>query len=257
MLGDFVKPCAFISQSLIDHLEGCIKIVDTFFEKNPTYANLVARRLRIASEGQINLKEDRIKTLIKLAVLLHDVGKAYKYFQRNFDDKCKCKRKVGFQHHEILSAVACYKYGSHNENSLSIKEKLLLTLSVLNHHHAFKDAISRIVTSLPLAGTLLGDLAKIAESQIYENENLENALKKYNIPIESVRISPQDINNFQSWLSNYFKRISVNQYQWPKLYVLIMNPLLIADNIDACSKRETLQISRSRRIFLEEIKEAI
>lgn len=252
-----MKPCAFIGQSLTDHLEGCFKVVDTFFEKNPTYANVVARRLRTASGGQINLNEDRIKTIIKLAVLFHDVGKAYGYFQRNFDERCQCKREIGFQHHEILSAVACYKYGRYNGNSLSNEEKLLLTLSVLNHHHAFKDAISKIVTSIPIIGTLLDDLAKIAESQIYENENLKSILKKYNIPVESVKISRQDINNFQNWLSDYIKRISVNQYQWPKLYVLIMNPLLIADNIDASSKREKLQISKSRKLFLEEIREMI
>ncbi len=253
-----VKPCAFIGQSLIDHVEGCIQIADRFLEKNPTYASVVSRRLRAASGGKINLNEDKIKKIIKIAVLFHDLGKAYMYFQRNFDEKCQCKKEVGFQHHEILSAVACYKYGEHNGN-LSNEEKLLLTLSVLNHHHAFKDAISKIVTALPYISTLLDDLTKIAKSQICENNNLK-ILEKYGTPIEAIKkaieISRQDINNFQTWLRDYFKRISMNQYHWPKLYVLIMNPLLIADNIDAYSKRG-LQVNKSRRKFLEELKEMI
>lgn len=253
----FVKPCAFTGQSLIDHVKGCIQIVDKFLEKNPAYTTVVTRRLRTASRGQINVDETKIKTIIKLAVLFHDVGKAHTYFQRNFDEQCQCRREVGFQHHEILSAVACYKYGSHTWNPCSNEEKLLLTLSVLNHHHAFKDAISKIVTSLPYIGALSKDLAKIAESQIYENGNLENFFRGYNIPIEAIKINHEDINNFQSWLCDYFRSISVNQHQWPKLYVLIMNPLLIADNIDACSKRKTFQINKSRKLFLEELKEMI
>lgn len=233
-----------------------MQIVDKYLEKNPTYASVVSRRLRIASEGKINLDEYKIKKIIKLAVLFHDLGKSYTYFQKNFDEKCHCRKEVGFQHHEILSAVSCYKYGNHNGNFLNSEEKLFLTLSVLNHHHAFKDAISKIVTALPYLSTLIGDLAKIAESQIYENGDLKDILKKYGIPIEAVKIGCQDINEFQTWLRDYFKRISMNQYHWPKLYVLIMNPLLIADNIDACSKRG-LQVSKSRRMFLEELKEMI
>ncbi|MHA1834064.1 MAG: CRISPR-associated endonuclease Cas3'' [Candidatus Baldrarchaeia archaeon] len=252
-----MKPCAFTGQSLLDHTKGCLRIIEQLLKKNPTYTAVTARRLRTASEGRIVFEESEIEEIIKCAVLLHDVGKAYAYFQKNFDEKCRPRGKSGFPYHEMLSAIACYEYGN-NLWALQDNDKtLLLVLSVLNHHHAFKKSLSEILFSQPFIGLLPKKLSNIVESQIYKDNNFENLLRAYDIPPEVLLITRNDVNSFHNWLKACFRDLSLYQHQWFKLYVLIMNPLLVADNLDAYYNRKNLKLSKSKRLFLEELRKVI
>jgi len=96
------KPYAYQNQSLADHIIGCLGKLEYFLRMNPNYVRVVYTRLLGAG---INVaKQEDIEEMLKLGVVAHDLGKAYKYYQ----DKVE-KHGGGFEDHEILSAVSCYK----------------------------------------------------------------------------------------------------------------------------------------------------
>jgi len=247
-----MKPCAFINHPLSDHIKGCKEILDSFLRKNKGYTVIAAKRLKIASRGKLSLKPEEVEELINLSVILHDIGKAHNYFQENFDENCGCRDKdAGFPYHELLSAGMCYKHIQTWTAENAHQKKLLLTLSIINHHHAFKDTLKKVFY-IDQSSSALSLLLKIVKKGLYVG-NLQETLKAYGINIEDLSLTANDVENFITWMRKSQERPN----EWQKLYVLIMTPLIIADNLDAGKSRPTHHYPPSRTSFLNELKEAI
>ncbi|MBS7287545.1 MAG: CRISPR-associated endonuclease Cas3'' [Candidatus Freyarchaeota archaeon] len=248
-----MKPCAFVGQPLSRHIEGCLEELKKFTYKNPTYFEVVSRRLRSALKGVTTQIENRVtgqrvEEMVRLAVLFHDVGKAYNYFQNRFDERCSSK-SPGFQYHEVVSAATCHKFFSTQpEEEWSSVEKALVVLSVLNHHHAFRNPI-RIIHA--------GDEDIMNRGVHYIREgfcegDLPSVFEKFNIRLNGLVLNSYDVQGFYSWLNGVRRMKGVDR--WLKLYVLVMNPLIIADNMNA---KERGGEDEARKAFIKEIEEAI
>lgn len=243
-----MKPCAFVGQPLSRHIEGCLGELEKFASKNQSYFEVASRRLRSALKKRREIEPKKVEEMVKLAILFHDVGKAYNYFQKWFNDECS-SRKPGFQHHEVVSAAMCHKFFSTQpEEEWSNVEKALVVLSVLNHHHAFRNPIKMTyaraedveskVSSIVREGFCAGDLPSVFE--------------KFDINLNGLVLNGHDVRMFYSWLKGVRKIDGAKM--WLKLYVLVMNPLIIADNMNA---RERGGESEVKNAFIKEIEEVV
>jgi len=239
------KPCAFRDQSLREHTEGCLRVFEAFAEKNKDYFEVVSRRLNAALEMGGRVKPEGVEEMAGLAILFHDVGKAYNHFQRWFDDSCACRKdKVAFQYHEVASAAMCYKFAE--KHGWEREEKALTVLSVLNHHHASRN---------PFREAFTGDeyiekkVHKIVGSGFCEGD-LPELFKTCGVHLSELVLNSSDVSGFFSWLGG-----GLRKHSWLKLYILVMYPLIIADNLDAEQRGGIM--SKSRKMFVRELKEVV
>ncbi|MEM2156991.1 MAG: CRISPR-associated endonuclease Cas3'' [Candidatus Jordarchaeales archaeon] len=238
-----MKPCAFVGQPLTSHIEGCLSMLEAFTRKNQGYFEVASRRIR-AALGERTVEPEKVEEMARLAVLFHDVGKAYNYFQKRFDDNCSSNR-VGFQYHEVASAAMCYKFLSTQPKWASV-EKVLVVLSVLNHHHAMRNPF-KMISEGDDRGKVLG----IVKEGFCEGD-LPSTFEKFNVNLRGAVLRGEDVSSFYSWINGVRKMNRVEK--WLKLYVLVMNPLIIADNLDA---RRRGEVNEVRRAFIEEIEEVV
>jgi len=241
-------PYAFKNNPLVDHMTGCLRIVEKFLEINPNYLHVVGVRLMKA--GLNTAEPELIGTMIKLGVVIHDVGKAYRHYQERIE-----RYGGGFKYHEILSAVSCCKVLS---NSLSLESqglKILLLMAVLNHHQAFRESVPKILSDTYFVKNVL----HIAKGGLCDNvSNIEPALKTLGLTIEEV--FAKDYPEFKSLLENvrcvlklFLQRKFDDNRRWLKLYSLLMFPIVLADNLDAYEKRS----GSSSRLVIEELRRAV
>ena len=241
-------PYAFKNHPLVDHMTGCLRIVEKFLEINPNYLHVVGVRLMKA--GLNTAEPELIGTMIKLGVVIHDVGKAYRHYQERIE-----RYGGGFKYHEILSAVSCCKVLS---NSLSLESqglKILLLMAVLNHHQAFRESVPKILSDTYFVKNVL----HIAKGGLCDNvSNIEPALKTLGLTIEEV--FAKDYPEFKSLLENvrrvlklFLQRKFDDNRRWLKLYSLLMFPIVLADNLDAYEKRS----GSSSRLVIEELRRAV
>jgi CRISPR-associated endonuclease Cas3-HD len=247
------KPYAYQNQSLADHIIGCLGKLEDFLRMNPNYVRVVYTRLLGA--GVNVAKQEDIEEMLKLGVVAHDLGKAYKYYQ----DKVE-KHGGGFEDHEILSAVSCYKMigGLRDQDPF----KVLLLMAVLNHHQAFRDNIPKLLREL-LRGETGEKIRYVARVGLCNSVcNLKPVLGKVGLSVEAVFI--RDYQEFELifndiWRSLDFllrKNFDENK-RWLKLYSLLMFPIILVDNLDAYEKRggsagDRLIIRELRRIVEDE-----
>lgn len=239
------SPYAYRDQSLADHMNGCLILVEKFLEINRNYVHVTYSRLLKA--GLDIPGEEPVRNTIILGSVLHDLGKAYRYYQERLE-----KYGGGFEKHEILSAVSCYKVLCTKPLSQDQKLDILLLMSILNHHQAFRESVPELLTG----GTrLLENVIRIAKTEPCENiSNLNPVLGKIGLTVNDV--FARDYIEFNSLLgdikgilNSFLKYRFDENRRWIKLYSLIMFPLLLVDNLDACQKRGGDQ-SRS---FINEI----
>ena len=241
-------PYAFRNHPLVDHMTGCLRIVEKFLEVNPNYLHVVGVRLMKAG---LNTAEPKlIETMLKLGATIHDIGKAYRHYQERIE-----KYGGGFEYHEILSAVSCYKILSNNLSPESQGLKILLLMAVLNHHQAFRESVPKILSDTYFVKNVL----HIAKGGLCDSvSNIEPALKMLGLTIEEV--FAKDYPEFKSLLEKvrytlklFLQRRFDDNRRWLKLYSLLMFPIILADNLDACEKRS----GSSSSLVIEELRRAI
>jgi CRISPR-associated endonuclease Cas3-HD len=226
---------------------------------NPNYVRVVYTRL--LSAGVNVAKQEDIEEMLKLGVVAHDLGKAYKYYQ----DKVE-KYGGGFEDHEILSAVSCYKMigGLRDRDPL----KVLLLMAVLNHHQAFRDNIPKLLREVSRVSRgetseKIRKIRHVARDGLCDSVcNLEPVLEEVGLSVEAVFI--RDYQEFELIFNDIWKSLDFllrknfdENKRWLKLYSLLMFPIVLADNLDACEKRggsggDRLIIRELRRVVEDE-----
>jgi CRISPR-associated endonuclease Cas3-HD len=246
------KPYAYPGQSLIDHIVGCIGKLEGFLHVNPNYVRVVYTRL--LSAGVNIAKHGDVREMLKLGVVAHDLGKAYKYYQDRVE-----RYGGGFEGHEILSAVSCYKMigGLRDRDPL----KVLLLMAVLNHHQALRESIPELL--MDEKSPLIKKIRDVAKSGLCDSiYNLEPGLGEVGLSIEEsfARDYPEFesiFNEIRGLLASLLRRNFDQNKRWLKLYSLLMFPIILVDNLDAYEKRggsagDRLIIRELRRIVEDE-----
>ncbi|MEM4949547.1 MAG: CRISPR-associated endonuclease Cas3'' [Candidatus Jordarchaeales archaeon] len=242
-----MKPCAFAGQSLSSHIEGCLAVFKSFAEKNENYFEVASRRLRSALKDT-TVPPERLEEIARLAILFHDVGKAYNKFQARFDDNCSQVKEGGFQYHEVASAAMCYKFLNSQGDAWSMIEKALLALSILNHHHASRNSIKMMSER---ESDAKAKVLKLVESGFCEGD-LQPVFGRFNINLRGLVLRGSDVESFHSWLNGL--RQAQKAGRWMKLYILVMYPLIVADNLEA---RRRGGMNEMRKMFVKEIEEVV
>lgn len=242
-----MKPCAFAGQSLSSHIEGCLAAFKSFTEKNENYFEVASRRLRSALKSAA-VTPERLEEIARLAILFHDVGKAYNEFQSHFDENCSQVKEGGFQYHEVASAAMCYKFLNSQGGAWSTVEKALLVISVLNHHHASRDSVKLMIER---ENEAKAKVLKLVEKGFCEGD-LQPVFGRFNVNLGSLVLSGSDVETFHLWLNGL--RQAQGAGRWMKLYVLVMYPLIVADNLDARRRGET---NETRKMFVKEVEEVV
>ncbi len=250
-----MRPCAFTGQSLGAHLRCTARIVQDMLGRG--YALTVARRLR--SMG-LNANPEEVEELILLAALFHDTGKAATYYQKQFDKVCNCGSTNGpsFRYHEVLSAVHFQRYLEKSGRKYNSELSLLAVLAVMNHMHAIRD-YSDLVEAPGLQRTQLpqGLTRVLKESQIRPEdvETLATDLKEFDaLNLDAFRdalskdITGEDVRYLLGIVSDLER-----SKPFARLYVTLLLPVIVGDNIDARNKRRSDEEHRGRKLFAEEL----
>jgi len=117
------KPVAGPKERLIDHL-----------------INVSNMALKLAKS--LNISDAYIIKSLKIAALLHDIGKAFKIYQ----DNPSLAEEGKFPGHEILSTVISEPIM--NSIDLSPEERSIVTYSIISHHQAMSSIYDRMKTLL-------------------------------------------------------------------------------------------------------------
>jgi len=250
------KPCAFKNQSLTQHLKEVVEIA----EKHLTlgYIKTVTQKFKM---NNIDVEDKSLEEILPLTALFHDIGKAIEYYQQQFDEKCNnIYPKYSFYLHELFSAIYLRRYFS-VVRKYSEDLQYLSLLSVINHMHALRD--------YPELRDLLHPTQKVATKikNIFEKafiksnyiDDLKNDFASYTfLDIDSfckALNSKISLNECRALLDKI--RDFENSKSFSKLYVLILLPLVVSDNIAAYKSRKDDDEYRSKSLFIEELKQMV
>ncbi|MCX8201388.1 MAG: CRISPR-associated endonuclease Cas3'' [Candidatus Caldarchaeum sp.] len=249
-----MKPCAFEHQSLTQHLLSVTDRAEAFVSRG--YIDTACARLE---RSGVVADVDTVRKLVSVTAFFHDVGKAVESYQERFDEKCTClKGKCSFYLHELLSAVYVKRYLS---LSADCDEKLrtLAVLAVLNHMHALRDYASEKTYFTPENRSKPQRLVQFFENtRISEPSRLQilDAAKSCRfLDVDALRRSLSDgvgVDEVQLLLRDIEHEEERGQ-SYLKLYVLLLLPVVLGDNLDAVANRRNDEQSRSRKAFLDEL----
>jgi len=244
-------PYAFENHSLADHMFGCLALIEDFMRINRNYLNAAYTRLNRA--GLDVPKLETIEDMLRIGAVIHDLGKAYKYYQERLE-----KYGGGFEYHEILSTISCYKILRNNYLSENLGLEVLLLMSILNHHQAFRESISEILFD---DSSSINKVIRIAKMGLCEGvSHLEPVLNKLGLTVNEVFAKDIEIasmlNEVRGILNSFLRRRFDENRRWIKLYNLVMFPIILVDNLDACEKRggrqNRLVIAELRKVMIDE-----
>jgi len=243
------QPYAYKDQSLVDHMIGCLNKLESFLHANPNYTRIVYARL--LSAGVDTAKPEAIEDMLRLGVAVHDLGKAYMHYQENIE-----RHGGGFEGHEILSAVSCYKILKMLENREPLR--VLLLIAVLNHHQALRESIPKLLgDEMDLS---IEKVKHVARAGLCNSvSNLEPILKEFGLTVEGV--FAKNYSEFQvlvqklRGLLRFFLYRNFNENRkWLKLHGLLTFPIVLADNLDAHEKRGG---SMGDRLIIKELRRVV
>lgn len=219
-------PLAYIDHELFIHLLNTKEKAINYAEK--LGIKVIQKRLEALS---MKLTIDEIRKIIEISSILHDIGKAADYYQKDFS---KENSEMKFPLHEVPSAMISEKVCE----KLGIKEeaKHFVFLTVLQHMNTMRDWLSENI--------------RINRDWSFNEfkDQIESFIKR-NLEID-IEISKINKDDAKKKINEYKKIVSENRYL--KLYTLFLVPVTIADSRDAYEFRKT-NISPSRRKFIEEV----
>ncbi|MEM4694058.1 MAG: CRISPR-associated endonuclease Cas3'' [Nitrososphaerota archaeon] len=228
-------PYAYKDHPLIDHMKACLELIEQFTINNPSYLNIVS--VRLLKSGLNKVDQKSIENMLKLGATIHDIGKAYKYYQEKLE-----KHGGGFEYHEVFSTVSCYKILLSSDFSLEDQKLgVLLLMAILNHHQAFREDIPLIL--MDVNSFIRKRLIHIVRKGLCDNvSSLESVLSVFGLTIRDVFVNDQQefqrlLNNIASMLRFYLKKKFDENRRWLRLYTLFMLPIVLVDNLDAHERR--------------------
>ncbi|MEM2914912.1 MAG: CRISPR-associated endonuclease Cas3'', partial [Candidatus Bathyarchaeia archaeon] len=206
-------PWAFTNQDLVSHSLNTAKISERIVDESYRYS--VAGRIRIASRGKVGVEENKVLELVKIAALLHDIGKAADQYQLQFEKKYD---KPSFRYHELPSAFIAYNLM--NEMEYPIHERVLVFLTILNSHQAMRSPTEEFNRSDIKKWSFKGWWSKM--------EPIFDILKTEKHIFDSMGkdLTRKDISDLCENIINYARRENAN---WVKLYCLFLAPVVWGD----------------------------
>ncbi len=179
-------PLSYVNIDLADHLIKTTLIARCLFDND---IRVVARRA--------NIDRDTLDKILTVSALLHDIGKASRYYL----DKWKKEGKLAFPYHEIISALFLFQ-ASHEALNQPTKSCTFMTAAqiVSRHHVAMK---GRHPKDYSLKDKRIEDLAEIAEkldasdiAELLDKLSSQPTMKTINEELEFLK------HNLQRILSN-------------------------------------------------------
>ena len=188
------------------------------------------------------MDSDLARLTLKLAPLLHDIGKAWSRYQTRVNPNCplrgeSCRRCINegrgpsFKWHEILSAhIALRLLETIGELDAKLRPIGSLTcLAILMHHQAIRSPWDSSRLTWTLAGWNPLDLAPLLLRLIPElpRRLVEDSLKRCSEDVRgaTMRSLAEIVNSLtREWLSGPAKR---------KLYTVVAGPLVLCDWVAA------------------------
>ena len=221
-----MKPCAFTNQTLADHSIGSLNYAKMVMTSS--YIDVAKRRLE-----KFGIKVD--DSLFELSVLLHDIGKAGEYYQKQFDDNC-VGRSPSFIYHEVGSAIFFYD----NIDDESVKR--LIALAELNHLNAIRGISSLSPKEFPKGYNI-----RMLKLERYGKALLDTLRDKgFNIHFHVRDYAFEDYRRM-------FLDIANSNEPYLKLYVFFLTPIIVGDNLDSHFARGLGE----RRRFIEILKKEV
>lgn len=220
-------PYAYPNHNLFDHLEGTEKIALRTI--NNMGKDVVCKRFKkfgLEMDGKL------LEEAVRVAALLHDIGKADDRYQRDAELQ-------SFYLHEVPSAVISYRVCE----ALKIEAiKEVVFMAVLQHMYAIRDWLSQIhTTNIRISRWSFDNYGAIVKEFINKHLNVD----------VDICVSNTDFMTYYSILRNKIISYSTNG-EALKLYILILAPLTVGDNLDAYKFRAG-NLTEGRRWFVEEL----
>jgi len=224
------KPCAFENQSLINHIQGCLKYLKEFVAKNKNYLSVVVNRLNSAFDSNPISKKD-VKEILKLCVAMHDLGKAYRFYQERFSNNCFCSGKCNFSYHEVLSAMSCVKLAKELWEEIYHPKTIFLILPVLDHHNTMRNTLEKIVYRDPKFEEVILKIYKTGFCE--EVDRLNEIYDQLGINLKVLISSENELKELEDICYEYLKKEFNKNRGWIKLYNLFLFPVSLCDILDA------------------------
>lgn len=240
---DGKKPCAYSCQGLIEHSENSWKYAETFIDSNNWDRISLIRLKRLIDSSIKNLRQKDIKEFMRIAVVMHDIGKAASKYQEGFDDNCKHRNGIpSFPLHEWPSAYVVYEYVDLNiqDPQLDYFIRNAISLAVLLH-------ITRDTVQLREDLEGKGDL-KWEIDRNYLISHLDYfGIRKKNIPSrDPIVVTVDQVRGMKEFLLEFDKN-----YPW--IHLVFLLPIIVGDNIDAYMTRGEKGVTPWRRVFTDEL----
>lgn len=235
------KPCAYIGQELMTHLKNTLSISMKFVEEN-NWINIIYYRIKaVKTIPCLKCGKNDILNIIKLICILHDIGKAAKIYQDQFDDNCNAiSNSVSFRCHEVPSAYIIYNLLKPIYGDTVAK---LASLSTLLHIVRNENPLEYNLYTLKRYG--VWDLTHYQE---YLNDSLNITLDDN---LTSIRYD-EAYNHIQMLKEFAQKNPSIS-----KLHILFLTPLIVGDNLDAFDRIDEGEKNLWRIIFVNQLREAL
>ncbi len=230
-----MKPCAFDNQELLDHAKGSVEKMRWLFDDN--YFRVVGKRLGISKE--------QAEGLIEFLSAFHDLGKAAELYQEQFDDQCNAKRgNTSFIFHELGGALFLWYNQWTDETPQTLK--VMSTLSVLNHLNAIRN-FSGAMGSVRKVKIGHLKLKKYGESVV--EKLIEQGFK--NPFMTTYEVKDYSITDLQDMFSQ-ISQFATHKNNL-KLYVLLLTPVIVGDNLDSTTSREKDESYSSKSRFISSL----
>ncbi|MDG6996723.1 MAG: hypothetical protein JRN52_12445 [Nitrososphaerota archaeon] len=230
------------------------------YSERPYYLQTSVSRL---GRTGCSMQTNELRLCIGLAAMLHDYGKALPKYQMQFHDNCVLDSKKShpsFYLHELFSAIialrVCKGLGLSNPCTF------LVSFPVLQHLHSMR-SVGNVLTHRNLPHLMDGfDITDLALSKYSDELRLIfdeiSSLMELGVNSSAKQTWFHDIRKEEpKELLDYFMGMSSRKGErWLRLYVLVLNPVVIGDNLDSGEHRLTEE-NQNRRAFTLELKTAI
>ncbi|MEM3791950.1 MAG: CRISPR-associated endonuclease Cas3'', partial [Candidatus Bathyarchaeia archaeon] len=194
-------------ETLERHITAGLRYMQEIYLKN-MYHRHISKRLNVSDEDSINL--------LKVAYMLHDLGKAYDPFQTRIIEG------HGAPGHEVLSSYVAVKHCKVLDENLTRS----VALSILLHHHAMRTLSEAFIQFCEVKHfTISMEKAEWLKRNVYADvlNFLPNSLTSEQV----VNVLMRELNRLITpKLSEGLGQIYATAY-------LILHPLMVCDNLSA------------------------